>query len=272
MFTLEGIYTDAGETALEIERLEMELMQCKETAAAVEGDLRLRLSLSEMVVSQLRDRLNESESTIHQMHSEQEAIQADRLLSKRSKICTAGSFRLTMGCSDSSSSSSSSGGQIDQLQSESEGDLDEGRAFARVSERRGHLMSLSDSDNDNEESLLLQNLDGLNASTLGGVTYIPIAKKRKMTVKLANDGLLSETKEEHWESMFALLLRFDSEHKHCNVPQRYKFHLLDGTTPCLGRWLQFQRVLQRKNKMRSDRLFRMQVLVDDGKLFWDFNI
>lgn len=266
---MEGIYADAGERMPEIERLEMELMLFRETAASVERDLRLRLSSSEREISQLRDRLSESESAIHQIRSNHDAIEAERLLRKRSRRCAAAAFRtLPLGCSHSLSSS---GGQINLLGSDSEvRDLDEGRAPADDSMPTGD--SINSSDSDNEESLLLQNLDELNASTLGGVTYIPIAKKRKMSVKLANDGIVSQTKEEHWESMFALLLRFDSEHKHCNVPQRYKFHLLDGNTPCLGRWLQFQRVLQRRNKMRSDRLLRMQALVDDGKLFWDFNI
>ena len=269
MFTIEGIYTDTGERMPEIERLEMELILFRETAAAVERDLRLRLSSSEREISQLRERLSESESAIHQIRSNHQALESERLSRKRSRRCATAAFRtLPLGCSHSLLST---GGQINLLESDLEvRDLNVERAPADGLIPLGD--STNSSDSDTEESLLLQNLDELNASTLGGVTYIPIAKKRKMTVKLANDGALSQTKDEHWESMFALLLQFDSEHKHCNVPQRYKFHLLDGNKPCLGRWLQFQRVLQRRNKMRSDRLLRMQALVDSGKLFWDFNI
>ena len=267
MFAMEerGVYADSGETELEVDRLKMELMLCTETAAAVERDLRIRLNQSEREVIQLRERLHDSESAIHKMRANHESAEAERLAKKKARRSAADSFnRMSqpLGYSNPLSVGHDLDGELDCGNQE-----EKERALAIGTEAAGDSLCSSDSDNDNEDSLLLQNPLGLNAST-----FIPVAKKRKISSKLSSDGSLVETKEEHWESMFTLLLRFDAEHKHCNVPQRYKYNLIDGSTPCLGRWLQFQRVLHRKSRMRADRLARMQALADDGKLFWDFNL
>jgi hypothetical protein len=261
------MYADNNDKDAEIERLKIELMICSQTSNAVERDLRIRLSVADREIAQLRDRLHDSESAIRQMRSNFDSIEAERVSRRIEKRACMDSFgRLgTLSFSGNTSAEELHHGH----EGESDiGDLEEEeRALARGSEAAGDAMGSSDCESESKESLLLQNPNGLNVST-----FIPVAKKRKLSYKSSSDGTIAETKEEHWETMFSLLLQFDAEHKHCNVPQRYKFILSNGSTPCLGRWLQFQRVLQRKNRMRADRLARMQALVDSGKLFWDFNL
>lgn len=257
------MYTDTADKDAEIERMKIELMICTQTSNAVERDLRLRLSLADREIAQLRDRLHDSESAIRQMRSNFDSIEAERVSRSVDKRTCMDTFsRLPHALDFSGNSSSGHEGESEM------GDLEEEeRALARGSEAAGDAMGSSDCESDSKDSVRLQGQNGLNEST-----FIPVAKKRKLSYKSSSDGAIAETKEEHWETMFSLLLLFDAEHKHCNVPQRYKFILSNGSTPCLGRWLQFQRVLQRKSRMRADRLARMQALVDSGKLFWDFNL
>ena len=259
-------FTEMDEKESEIELLKVALRKNSETSAAIERDLRLRLCQAEKKISELKDRLR-SEAAINQIHSNYEAAESERLYRKRDrKTCGDTYCLLSEPLCYSGDTSSAEHASMHGDESDVE-DRDRNRAISKISEAARDVRGSSDSEGEIKDSLLLQNPRNLNAST-----FIPVAKKRKFNVKLHIEGALVETKEEHWETMFSLLLQFDAEHRHCNVPQRHKFILSNGSAPCLGRWLQFQRVLQRKNRMRADRLSRMQALVDAGKLFWDFNL
>ena len=246
------------ETGLEIERLKKDLQTRSESFAEIERELRLRLVLANREISHLRNSLHDSESTVQHMRSKMGVIDNDGSLRiddrSYSTSFNSGSYRNT---STTSEQYSTHNGSETSNQEEEEQIL-----FAKDSETAGE-----NGDDEDRKSLLLQNPAGLNASN-----FIPVAKKRKLGVRISVEGNVPETKEECWERMFSLLLRFDAEHSHCNVPQRYKSTQSDGTNICLGRWLQFQRVLQRRNRMQADRLMRMQALVDQGKLLWDFTL
>ena len=285
MFTVDDeiVVPEMVEKDREIGLLKMNFILHSDAAAAVERELRIRLAASENEIAHLHDRLQESEAALQQMRNDFHNIETQLLLRRESKAGAGEHIDRSSQAADYSHalSLSSSSGQVNHLQCGREvtktNNLNEGNAVRRRnSDAHGDALDSSDSDskngneseNEKEVSLLIQNPKGLNAST-----FIPIAKKRRMNMKLSNDGVMAGTKKQHWESMFTLLLRFNAEHKHCNVPQRYKFNdSLDGTITCLGRWLQFQRISQKKNRMPPDRLARMQHLVDEGKLFWDFNM
>jgi hypothetical protein len=73
--------------------------------------------------------------------------------------------------------------------------------------------------------------------------------------------------------MFALLLKWldDPENgkgEHCNVPHGKRTPLFKGKP--LASWLGTQRGLMRKGLLKSERLKKLQELVDDGKLQWNF--
>lgn len=79
---------------------------------------------------------------------------------------------------------------------------------------------------------------------------------------------------ERWDRMFQLLLKYGEEHGgDCNVPQHYIHTGPDGTVSRLGQWLNAQRVIRKGNsrvkQLPEDREFRLQALVDHGKLAWE---
>lgn len=75
--------------------------------------------------------------------------------------------------------------------------------------------------------------------------------------------------EARWNSMFELLLKYCESHGHGNVPERYVCVTESGESVKLGRWLDRQRGHMKKNKMRSDRLAKLQHLIDQNLLFGD---
>jgi hypothetical protein len=60
-----------------------------------------------------------------------------------------------------------------------------------------------------------------------------------------------EEKNLGWEKMFDQLVRYRNEHGHANVAQ---------CDSLLGKWVAMQRLLQRRNQLRKDRMFRLEVL------------
>jgi hypothetical protein len=76
--------------------------------------------------------------------------------------------------------------------------------------------------------------------------------------------------DHRWEVMYSLLLKYQQENGHCNVPFSYKAPgLNDSSRPCnLGAWLNTQRQLKMKNELRDDRAARLQQLVDAGAMNW----
>ena len=55
-------------------------------------------------------------------------------------------------------------------------------------------------------------------------------------------GFSWNPEEDRWNEMFEQLVQFNVEHKHCNVPQRFK------DNPQLGTWVETQRAVYNKKK------------------------
>jgi len=74
--------------------------------------------------------------------------------------------------------------------------------------------------------------------------------------------------DEKWDIMLAALKRYADQFGHCNLSAGQEYSVDDGSTVKLGAWLSQQRHHRKKGKLRADREARLQVLVDQGKLFW----
>lgn len=80
---------------------------------------------------------------------------------------------------------------------------------------------------------------------------------------------LGPTDDDKWNTMFHALLTYgESNNGNCCVPNPYVTTLADGSTVKLGVWLTKQRQLKRKNKLRPDRLARLEELVNSEQLSW----
>lgn len=79
----------------------------------------------------------------------------------------------------------------------------------------------------------------------------------------------SSSDDSRWERVFAFLVQYGEEHGNCNVPERYNLVLETGEHIKLGRWLDRQRGHMKRNKMRSDRLKKMEDLMNRGLLIRD---
>ena len=77
------------------------------------------------------------------------------------------------------------------------------------------------------------------------------------------------TDDNAWDERFTPMLKYGDEHGgDCNVPYDYICKGADGTEVKLGKWACNQRK-RLPIGTRKDRLAKLQVLVDAGKLWWD---
>lgn len=76
-------------------------------------------------------------------------------------------------------------------------------------------------------------------------------------------------KSEQWDKRYDALLKFYDEFKSCNVPHSYKYIDENGEEVGLGRWLEHQRRCKKLKTLLPDRDRRLQLLVDEKKLYWD---
>lgn len=53
------------------------------------------------------------------------------------------------------------------------------------------------------------------------------------------------------------------------MPHSYKFREEDGSIVALGRWLEKQRRSKKLKTLSPDREGKLQLLVDEGKLYWE---
>uniref|UniRef100_UPI00214BFF36 helicase associated domain-containing protein n=1 Tax=Chlamydia suis TaxID=83559 RepID=UPI00214BFF36 len=72
--------------------------------------------------------------------------------------------------------------------------------------------------------------------------------------RLEEIGFVWDVTEEAWEKNFLELKRFQEEHGHCKVPQRYP------QNPDLGSWVSTQRVDFKKGKLSEDKIERLEEL------------
>ncbi|WP_080132990.1 DEAD/DEAH box helicase [Chlamydia suis] len=81
-------------------------------------------------------------------------------------------------------------------------------------------------------------------------------KKGKLSegriARLEEIGFVWDVTEEAWEKNFLELKRFQEEHGHCKVPQRYP------QNPDLGSWVSNQRVDFKEGKLSEDRIARLE--------------
>jgi len=74
--------------------------------------------------------------------------------------------------------------------------------------------------------------------------------------------------DEKWDIMLDALNRYASQYGHCNLSAGQEYTIDDGSSVKLGAWLSQQRHHKKKGKLRADREAKLQLLVDEGKLFW----
>ena len=75
--------------------------------------------------------------------------------------------------------------------------------------------------------------------------------------------------DNRWNHMYELICQYGEREGNCNVPERYNVISDTGEVFKLGRWLDRQRGHIKRNKVRIDRLEKLQVLVDRGLLIHD---
>ena len=63
-----------------------------------------------------------------------------------------------------------------------------------------------------------------------------------------------------WNDKFERLVRYKQEHGDCLVPQNYKEYKEDTLLPSLGTWIRTQRRLYANNKLRSDRMSKLDAI------------
>ena len=75
--------------------------------------------------------------------------------------------------------------------------------------------------------------------------------------------------DEGWNARYNALIQYGEEHgEDCNVPQGYKYTLAEEGVVKLEKWLDRQRQYKNAGKLRKDRQYKLQQLVDEGKLDW----
>lgn len=74
------------------------------------------------------------------------------------------------------------------------------------------------------------------------------------------------SKEQRWNLAYDALVQYGHEYGHCNVPRAYECVLKDGYVLKLGLWLHSQRDFFRNNRLKQDRLDRLNRLVERGML------
>ena len=81
-------------------------------------------------------------------------------------------------------------------------------------------------------------------------------KKGKLSedkiARLEELGFVWDVREEEWEKNFLKLQRFQEEHGHCKVPQKYP------QNPSLGVWVKHQREYFKSAKLSEDRIARLK--------------
>jgi hypothetical protein len=75
----------------------------------------------------------------------------------------------------------------------------------------------------------------------------------------------------NWDRKFEAMLAYEKEFGTCNVPDSYKSYQIDGKPVKLGRWLSKQRSAKKYGKLNESRLARLQALVDEKRLLWEFS-
>ena len=78
----------------------------------------------------------------------------------------------------------------------------------------------------------------------------------------------SGKRDQNWETQFEALLAYATKYNHCNVRPGYTVDLDDNVGVNLYAWLTLQRRHKKQNKLRPDRLRKLQILVDANKLSW----
>lgn len=92
----------------------------------------------------------------------------------------------------------------------------------------------------------------------------------KLQLLIDQGHLIGDTIEEDekkWNWCYEALLQFSVDHGNCLVPNSYMVKLPNGQMQKLGVWMSTQRHLQKKggSKLRKDREFKLQKLVDEGR-------
>ncbi|WP_257616910.1 helicase associated domain-containing protein, partial [Chlamydia suis] len=91
-------------------------------------------------------------------------------------------------------------------------------------------------------------------------SWVSVQRKTFKSSELSEDriarleeiGFVWDVLEEEWEKNFLELKRFQEEHGHCKVPQRYPENL------DLGSWVSTQRYAFKKGKLSEDRIERLE--------------
>ena len=106
-------------------------------------------------------------------------------------------------------------------------------------------------------------------------------QSRNRLQSLENEGKLhlelkvsENVNDEKWNQYYSLMIQYGDTHNgDCNVPQKYSVKMSDGTSVRLGIWLRCQREHKKRNdpRMTKERVSKLQALVDDGRLLWDFD-
>ena len=64
--------------------------------------------------------------------------------------------------------------------------------------------------------------------------------------------------DKKWNDKFDRLVQYKQEHGDCLVPQNYKEYKEDTLLPSLGTWVSHQRKLYANNKLRPDRMSKLE--------------
>jgi hypothetical protein len=75
-------------------------------------------------------------------------------------------------------------------------------------------------------------------------------------------------RDQNWDSQFEALLAYSGKYNHCNVRPGYTVDIDEKVGVNLYAWLALQRRHKKHNKLRPDRLRKLQRLVDAAKLSW----
>lgn len=75
-------------------------------------------------------------------------------------------------------------------------------------------------------------------------------------------------RDQNWDSQYEALLAYSAKFNHCNVRPGYTVDIDEKLGVNLYAWLALQRRHKKHNKLRPDRLRKLQHLVDSGKLSW----
>jgi hypothetical protein len=81
-----------------------------------------------------------------------------------------------------------------------------------------------------------------------------------------------EDQLEHiWDLKYEALVKLSKIHGTCNInTAAQKCVIADGSEVNIGTWLNTQRQMKKRGKLRADKLQKLQDLVDKGLLTWEF--